>query len=46
MQFPPVSLGTVIATVVLVLVVVLMVIGKLPVVLGGLLAALALARLS
>lgn len=44
-QFPPWSLGSILAIVILILAIVLMVIDSLPLVLGGLVAGLALARL-
>ena len=42
----PAGLGAIIAVVVLVLAVVLIVVGQLPIVVGGLIAALAVARLT
>jgi len=44
--FPSWSLGSIIAIVVLILCIVLMVIGQIPVVIGGMIAGLAVARLT
>lgn len=46
MSFPPITLGSVLALVVLVLSIVLIAVGRLPVLEGGLIGVLALARLS
>jgi hypothetical protein len=44
--FPPMSIGSVIAIIVLILAIILVIIGQLPLVVGALIAALALARLT
>jgi hypothetical protein len=46
MSFPPLGLGGVLAIIAVVLIVVFLAIGKLPLVIGGLLLLLALSRLT